>query len=97
MSPSLSHACCIQWWWSKLAACVSACNLPVHVVQVQKVVIPNKKPDKEYPDYGFVHFVERASAVKLVEECEASESPRQLEFPKESGNMLQVLFVIYSL
>lgn len=96
MSVSVSRACC-RPYWSMLAACMSACNAPVHVVQVQKVVIPNKKPDKEYPDYGFVHFVERASAVKLVEECEASESPRQLEFPKESGNMLQVLFVMCSL
>lgn len=60
-------------------------------LQVQKVVIPNKKPDKDHPDYGFVHFVERSSAVKLVEECEATDNPRQLEFPKESGNMLQVV------
>ena len=59
--------------------------------QVQKVVIPNKKPDKDHPDYGFVHFADRSSAVKLVEECDATVSPRQLEFPKESGNILQVL------
>ena len=57
-------------------------------VQVEKVVIPGKKPDKEFPDYGFVHFNDRSSAVKLVEECERSESPRQLEYP--AGNKLQV-------
>jgi hypothetical protein len=57
-------------------------------VQVEKVVIPGKKPDKEFPDYGFVHFNDRSSAVRLVEECERSENPRQLEFP--AGNKLQV-------
>ena len=57
-------------------------------VQVEKVVIPGKKPDKEFPDYGFVHFNDRSSAVKLVEECERSENPRQLEYP--AGNKLQV-------
>ncbi|KAL0028222.1 hypothetical protein WJX79_002460 [Trebouxia sp. C0005] len=55
---------------------------------VEKVVIPGKKPDKEFPDYGFVHFNDRSSAVKLVEECERSESPRQLEYP--TGNNLQI-------
>lgn len=53
-------------------------------------MIPTKKPDKQFADYGFVHFEERSSAVKLVEECEASENPRRLEFPEGSGNMLQV-------
>lgn len=57
-------------------------------VQVEKVVIPGKKPDKEFPDYGFVHFIDRSSAVKLVEECERSENPRRLEYP--AGNKLQV-------
>lgn len=59
-------------------------------VQIDQVIIPSKKNDKPYSDYGFVHFKNRASAVKLVEECEASENPRRLEYPPDSGTFLQV-------
>lgn len=57
---------------------------------VEKVVIPAKKPDKAFPDYGFVHFVDRSSAVKLVDECERTENPRKLEYPAGTGNILQI-------
>lgn len=60
-------------------------------MQIEQVIIPSKKNDKPFSDYGFVHFKDRGSAVKLVEECEASENPRRLEFPPESGTFLQVL------
>lgn len=60
------------------------------VVQIEQVIIPSKKNDKPYSDYGFVHFKDRGSAVKLVDECEASENPRRLEFPPDSGTFLQV-------
>ena len=59
-------------------------------VQIEQVIIPSRKNDKPYSDYGFVHFKNRTSAVKLVEECEASENPRRLEYPAESGTFLQV-------
>lgn len=59
-------------------------------VQIDQVIIPSRKNDKPYSDYGFVHFKNRASAVKLVEECEASENPRRLEYPPDSGTFLQV-------
>ncbi len=65
----------------------------LHCKQIEKVVIPTKKTEKPFPDYGFVHFTDRSSAVKLVEECEATENPRRLEFPVGSGNMLQVLII----
>ena len=62
------------------------------VVQLEQVIIPKAKNGKPYSDYGFVHFKDRGSAVKLVEQCDSSASrdPRRLEFPPDSGNFLQV-------
>ena len=59
-------------------------------MQVEKTVIPKNKSDKPFPDYGFVHFVDRSSAVKLVEDCESSD--KRLEYPEGSGNILQVSY-----
>lgn len=61
-------------------------------MQLEQVMIPKAKNGKTYSDYGFVHFKDRGSAVKLVEQCDPSASgdPRRLEFPPESGNFLQV-------
>lgn len=61
-----------------------------NIGEIDQVIIPSKKNDKPYSDYGFVHFKNRASAVKLVEECEASENPRRLEYPPDSGTFLQI-------
>jgi heterogeneous nuclear ribonucleoprotein R len=55
---------------------------------VEKAVIPPKKADRDHADYGFVHFVQRGVAQKLVQECEAKQ--RVIKFPEDSDNMLQI-------
>ena len=38
------------------------------MLQVIKVVLPGGKDGRKYREYGFVHFTERAQAVKAVED-----------------------------
>ena len=52
--------------------------------QVTKVVIPAAKEGRPHREFGFVHFADRATAVKLVDDAEKGVKPSL------DGNTLEV-------
>lgn len=52
--------------------------------EVTKVVLPSSKPGQAKRDFGFVHFTDRAHALKAIEKTEVYELEGQMKWEFES-------------
>jgi heterogeneous nuclear ribonucleoprotein R len=75
-----------------------------HHGEVTKVVLPSSKPGQAKRDFGFVHFSDRASALKAIEKTEVYELegkhllvpiPPLLVLTSHRKYMPYILFVSY--